>query len=201
MAPNHRLKRARELRGWSQASVAQQIGTDATTVSRWERGLFIPTLSFRQKLCTLFEANVEELGLIATTQPLAHTTGSYSALLPQIGAFLAPPDQLCEENASEAPLLNPPSWNERIDAYSYILQSAAYDQRAYMLWKEAYVHVLLGERSKAQSLGEASLQAFERISHPEASSLREWLLQESLITQPVSSTRQPLSASTQKKIH
>ena len=53
MTPNRRLKQERELRGWSQAKVAEQIGTDATTVSRWERGLFSPTPYFRERLCTL----------------------------------------------------------------------------------------------------------------------------------------------------
>lgn len=62
--PNRRLRQARELRGWSQAKVAEQIGTDATTVSRWERGLFSPTPYFREKLCQLFGKNAEELGLL-----------------------------------------------------------------------------------------------------------------------------------------
>src|SRR5712664_2579036 len=72
MTPNRRLKQARELRGWSQAKVAEQIGTDATTVSRWERGMFFPTPYFRERLCALFEKNAEELGLLEAVvdQPL-----------------------------------------------------------------------------------------------------------------------------------
>jgi len=42
MKPNQRLKRERELRGWSQAKVASEVGTDPATVSRWERGLSFP---------------------------------------------------------------------------------------------------------------------------------------------------------------
>jgi transcriptional regulator with XRE-family HTH domain len=79
MAQNYRLKQARELRGWSQAKVAELIGTDATTVSRWERGIFSPTPYFREKLCVLFEKNAEELGLLETSQPSQqpeHATGS-----------------------------------------------------------------------------------------------------------------------------
>src|SRR4051812_27900931 len=64
MTPNRRLKQARELRGWSQAKVAEQIGTDATTVSRWERGLFSPTPYFRERLCALFSKDAKELGLL-----------------------------------------------------------------------------------------------------------------------------------------
>src|SRR5579859_2515037 len=64
MTPNRRLKQERELRGWSQAKVAEQIGTDATTVSGLERGLFSPTPYFRERLCLLFDKNAEELGLL-----------------------------------------------------------------------------------------------------------------------------------------
>jgi len=36
---NIRLKRERELRGWSQVKVAMELGIDSTTVGRWERGV------------------------------------------------------------------------------------------------------------------------------------------------------------------
>ncbi len=61
---NIRLKRERELRGWSQTKVALELGIDATTVGRWERGLSLPYPHFREKLCTLFGKSVRELGLL-----------------------------------------------------------------------------------------------------------------------------------------
>jgi len=61
---NTRLKRERELRGWSQAKVASELGIDPTTVGRWERGLSLPYPHFREKLCTLFGKSVRELGLL-----------------------------------------------------------------------------------------------------------------------------------------
>ncbi|GHO44129.1 tetratricopeptide repeat protein [Ktedonospora formicarum] len=64
MKPNQRLRRERELRGWSQSRVAQEIGTDPATVSRWERGLSFPYPYFRERLCDLFGKNAEELGLV-----------------------------------------------------------------------------------------------------------------------------------------
>lgn len=64
MKVNHRLRSARVSRGWSQAKVAEKVGTDPVTVSRWERGLSFPYPHFREKLCELFEKTVEELGLI-----------------------------------------------------------------------------------------------------------------------------------------
>lgn len=62
--PNYKLKRARQLRGWSQADVAAKIDTARFTVSRWELGTQIPSPHFRQQLCDLFQMNAEELGLI-----------------------------------------------------------------------------------------------------------------------------------------
>lgn len=58
------LKRERERHGWSQADVAEKIGTTAPNVSRWEHGITSPGPYFRQKLCQLFEKTVEELGLL-----------------------------------------------------------------------------------------------------------------------------------------
>jgi transcriptional regulator with XRE-family HTH domain len=64
VAPNLHLKRARERQGWPQEYVACEVGTDAFTVSRWERGVMMPSPHFRQKLCTLFGLSVTELGLV-----------------------------------------------------------------------------------------------------------------------------------------
>src|SRR5690349_13196136 len=62
--PNVKLKHLRELRGWSQAYVADQIGCQSNLVTRWETGVAFPSPYYRQKLCTLFGKNAAELGLI-----------------------------------------------------------------------------------------------------------------------------------------
>jgi tetratricopeptide (TPR) repeat protein/transcriptional regulator with XRE-family HTH domain len=62
--PNYRLKRQRELRGWSQKEVADRIDTNTFTVSRWERGEAIPSPYYRTKLCNLFGMNAYELDFI-----------------------------------------------------------------------------------------------------------------------------------------
>ncbi len=62
--PNQQLKAERELRGWSQKYVADQIGADHYYLSRWERGTASPCPYYRQKLCTLFGKNAKELGLL-----------------------------------------------------------------------------------------------------------------------------------------
>lgn len=62
--PYQRLKHEREQRGWSQAKVAEEVGIDPTTVSRWERGISLPYPYYREKLCALFGKTIEELGLL-----------------------------------------------------------------------------------------------------------------------------------------
>src|SRR6266436_2747272 len=62
--PNQQLKQARELRGWSQKYVADQIGADNYYLSRWERGTASPSPYYRNKLCVLFGKNARELGLL-----------------------------------------------------------------------------------------------------------------------------------------
>ncbi len=57
------LKQERRSRGWSQADVAEKIGCDPKTVSRWERGLVLPSLYLSQKLSELFQKSAEELKL------------------------------------------------------------------------------------------------------------------------------------------
>jgi transcriptional regulator with XRE-family HTH domain len=163
MAQNYRLKQARELRGWSQAKVAELIGTDATTVSRWERGIFFPTPYFREKLCVLFEKNAEELGLLETSQPSQqpeHTTGAARTSGAEPQKVSPPPD----------------------DVFAYILESASQDHQAYLLWEYAYVQALRGQYDEAQQLGEASLNVFEQSGHPNAAAIRAWLLQHDLLS-------------------
>src|SRR5579862_51801 len=65
--PNQLLKEARELRGWSQKFVAEQIGADHYYLSRWERGTASPSPYYRSKLCALFGVDARALGLVADT--------------------------------------------------------------------------------------------------------------------------------------
>jgi transcriptional regulator with XRE-family HTH domain len=76
--PNERLRRARSLKGWSQAEVAEQVGTSFEMVSRWERGVTVPSPYYRERLCAVLGQTPEELGLrgdhhdsLATSQSLS----------------------------------------------------------------------------------------------------------------------------------
>jgi transcriptional regulator with XRE-family HTH domain len=60
------LKILRLRHNWTQSYIAEQIGTTTVNVSRWERGLLLPGLYFRQRLCDLFNTNTDALGLLMT---------------------------------------------------------------------------------------------------------------------------------------
>jgi predicted ATPase/transcriptional regulator with XRE-family HTH domain len=61
--PNELLIRMRLEKGWTQSRLAEEVGTTFETVSRWERGVVMPSLFYREKLCGVFGKTAEELGL------------------------------------------------------------------------------------------------------------------------------------------
>lgn len=65
--PNVRLRHERQLRGWSQAHLAEQIDVPDYYISRWERGEVLPSPYYQQKLCEVFGMTAEELGMLQTT--------------------------------------------------------------------------------------------------------------------------------------
>ncbi len=107
--PNQRLRAARELRGWSQKYVAEQIGADHYYLSRWERGTAVPSPYYRSKLCALFEMDAKALGLVPETppnQPAAQQAPEQTAALtpaavhdPAIPPLLVPPEDLIGRDA------------------------------------------------------------------------------------------------------
>jgi len=61
--PN-RLKYERELRGWSQGKLAEELGTSVVTVSSWERGVALPSPYYRQQLFNVLGKNAQDLDLL-----------------------------------------------------------------------------------------------------------------------------------------
>jgi tetratricopeptide (TPR) repeat protein/DNA-binding XRE family transcriptional regulator len=76
--PNERLKAQRLKKNWTQVYVATQIGTNDTEVSRWETGSAIPSLYFREQLCTLFRMTPEELGFVSSLEKSTQGGGEAS---------------------------------------------------------------------------------------------------------------------------
>jgi tetratricopeptide (TPR) repeat protein/transcriptional regulator with XRE-family HTH domain len=96
MKPNHRLKHEREQRGWSQAKLAELVGTNPATVGRWERGVSSPYPIHRERLCGLFNKDVQELGLIeedysVLEQDMVGVSGSQQGAMPDAKPFIFDP--------------------------------------------------------------------------------------------------------------
>src|SRR5436305_569361 len=64
----HPLKVERELRGWSQAKVAEAVNTTVRTVSRWEQGQTLPYPYYREQLCRLFGKDARQLRLLPESE-------------------------------------------------------------------------------------------------------------------------------------
>jgi len=73
-----KLRHERKLRGWSQAYIAEMIGSDLKTVGRWEQGKAFPSPHFRQRLVELFGKNAEELELLEEAGSNGVTSGQVS---------------------------------------------------------------------------------------------------------------------------
>ncbi len=80
---SEQLRYERDLRGWSQAELAEKIECDQKTIGRWERGKGIPRPYYRQRLSELFEKDAKELGLLgenltktSPASPADHTIAS-----------------------------------------------------------------------------------------------------------------------------
>ncbi len=82
MKPNHYLREERERHGWSQARLAEMLGTEAVTVGRWERGISFPYPYFREKLCQLFGKSLQELGLLTDGSDASPDTSTGIAASP-----------------------------------------------------------------------------------------------------------------------
>jgi transcriptional regulator with XRE-family HTH domain/tetratricopeptide (TPR) repeat protein len=79
--PNEKLKREREIRGWSQRTVATHVGTAEQVVARWEGGRHKPNRYFQTQLCELFGKNAEELGfLLPASDTLAREASIQEAI-------------------------------------------------------------------------------------------------------------------------
>lgn len=149
MTPNRQLKQAREAHGWSHAKVAKEVGTDATTVSRWERGLFSPTPYFREQLCTLFAKDAKALGLLEPTQLSPEKAEKLQKLTKIYNAA----------NAGTAMLATTP--NE-------VLSAQTQGERSSTRWEQAYVQELQKQSTGVEPLKNINKSVFEFIKHSNA---------------------------------
>jgi transcriptional regulator with XRE-family HTH domain/uncharacterized protein HemY len=86
--PNERLRQARIERGWSQEALAEKLGTNGFTVSRWELGQAVPSPYYRHKLAEVFAQTLASLGLLPAP---AVPAGASVLPQPDASSILAPP--------------------------------------------------------------------------------------------------------------
>jgi transcriptional regulator with XRE-family HTH domain len=101
--PNKKLQRQRELKGWSQEKLAQEVGTTAKIVGRWERGESKPTPYYRQKLIQIFQMNAEELDLLTEREEATNLQDVDNKQKHSEEAFISSSDK----NDTTAELLGP----------------------------------------------------------------------------------------------
>ena len=63
------LTERRKALGWTQAALAERIGVDTETISRFERGATLPSLLTLEKLSDCLRVRVGELLTESSTQP------------------------------------------------------------------------------------------------------------------------------------
>jgi LuxR family transcriptional regulator, maltose regulon positive regulatory protein len=113
----HPLRVERELRGWSQARVAEAIGTSTRTMVRWEQGEVLPQPFYRERLCELFSKNALELGiqsflaaqsteLHTTVQSLSTISGTTTPIVPSDNAAISFDQDQVPAALSHDPLLS-----------------------------------------------------------------------------------------------
>lgn len=103
--PN-RLRFERHLRGWSQAELAERLGTTTLNISRWENGTFMPRMYFRRQMAQIFGKAPEELGLPPFVTDDPNESGAQlPALDPHASSY--PPSSLRHEFSFPPNLTDP----------------------------------------------------------------------------------------------
>ena len=85
--PNAQLRHQRQIRGWSQAYLAQQIDVPDYYISRWERGDVSPGPYYQQKLCELFGKTAQELGFLQQVHQTSHPKIDEKGPLSKVNPF------------------------------------------------------------------------------------------------------------------
>jgi transcriptional regulator with XRE-family HTH domain len=104
--PNERLRQARSLKGWSQAELAEQVGTSFEIVSRWERGVTAPSPYYRERLCAVLSQSAGELGLLRS-RPASLATRLSRCVARGRGEAARLPPQDCSARAGNHALEQP----------------------------------------------------------------------------------------------
>ena len=176
MTANQQLRYEREVRGWSQNRVAQEIGTTLNSVSMWERGLAIPSPYFREQLCRLFEKNAQELGFLEEKDQQSKEQKIEGNQLYRDNAVSC--QSISKDKGTRtAALLNETvaKDHDEIEVQHTIFEMVAQNLQAYKLWQLAYIASLKEQQEQAEKLGQESLSSFEHLKELNVSAIQTWL--------------------------
>jgi len=81
---HERLRYERQSRGWTQSSLAEKVGTNTYTISRWENGNAFPHPFYREKLTTLLGISFEVEEFLQDDPEFDHNTYEHSPLPSQV---------------------------------------------------------------------------------------------------------------------
>ncbi len=101
------LKHLRQEKLWSQAELANRIGTTPVSVGRWENNITRPNLHFQQQLCTIFGKSPEDLGFVPHTAPELREDFA-SPIQQETGEQTTIPEQAPGTSSSPAPAPSTP---------------------------------------------------------------------------------------------
>lgn len=101
--PNERLRAARQQRGWSQNHLAELVGTNSFTVTRWERGRAVPSPFYVQRLVAVFGQSTEALGLLPSLELRSSSHAFWSVPYPRNPHFTGREDLLAQLDQQFSP--------------------------------------------------------------------------------------------------
>lgn len=111
--PNELLVRARSEKGWTQAQLAEKVGTTLETVSRWERGIVIPIPVYRERLCRVLGKTAAELGLDRADSP-SFSSADSSQIVFLLSAYADAEHKFVVGLKKELTTRNITSWSSRM---------------------------------------------------------------------------------------
>jgi len=121
---NERLRYERKSRGWTQIMLAEKIGINTYTVSRWENGNAFPHPFYREKLTALLGISFKEKEFLQDDPEFDHSTYKHSPVLSEV-------EQVYYEHSGSSPLSTPVVQPQPVTSLAQDPQ--AYKQEMYWL--------------------------------------------------------------------
>lgn len=140
--PNIYLRRERELKGWSQQRLAEEVGTNEQAVSRWENGSHKPNRHFQTRLCELFGKTALELGCIEGERITTEESGSVIGTMATHTLFI--PNHGLVSAASAVPAASP-----LLERLSYVLNRPSRIDNRLIEYLEERIHAFWQDRHRA----------------------------------------------------